>query len=60
MKKLAACAAVAGGVFGAVKYMDKHGLPILGNLTMHIPVKTKYNFWDAFTKGIEIAEGMTK
>ena len=40
--------------------LNKYGLPILGNLTMHIPVKPKYDFWDAFTKGLEIAEGMTK
>ena len=60
MKKLLICAAVAGGVYGTVKYLDKNGLPVLGNLTMHIPFKPKYDFWDAFTKGIEIAEGMTK
>ena len=57
MKKLLVCAAVVGGVAGAVKYLDKHGLPVLGNLTMHLPFKPKYDFWDAFTKGIEVAEG---
>jgi len=57
MKKLAVCAAVAGGLYGSVAYLNKYGLPILGNLTMHIPVKFKYDFWDAFTKGIELAEG---
>lgn len=60
MKKLAVCTAIIGGVAGTVAYLNKYGLPILGNLTMHIPVKPKYDFWDAFTKGIEIAEGMTK
>lgn len=60
MKKLLICAAVAGGVYGTVKYLDKNGLPVLGNLTMHIPIKLRYDFWDAFTKGIEIAEGLTK
>jgi hypothetical protein len=60
MKKLLACTAIVGGVAGTVAYLNKYGLPILGNLTMNIPVKLKYDFWDAFTKGIEIAEGMTK
>ena len=60
MKKLAICAALVCGVAGTVKYLDKYGLPIPGNITMHIPVKFKYDFWDVFTKGIEIAEGFTK
>ena len=60
MKKLLICAAVAGGVVGSVKYLDKYGLPVLGNLTMNIPVKLPFDFWDIFTKGIEIAEGFTK
>ena len=38
--------------------MEKYGLPILGNVTMYIPVKFKYDFWDVFTKGIEVAEDM--
>lgn len=57
MKKVLVCTAIAGGVAGTVAYLNKYGLPILGNLTMHIPVKFKYDFWDVFTKGIEIAEG---
>jgi hypothetical protein len=57
MKKLAVCAAVVGGVAGTVVYLNKYGLPILGNLTMHLPVKFKYDFWDVFTKGLEIADG---
>ena len=60
MKKLAILTAFVGGVVGTVAYMNKYGLPIPGNLTMYIPVRFKYDFWDAFTKGIEIAEGMTK
>ncbi len=57
MKKVAVCTAVIGGVAGTVAYLNKYGLPILGNLTMHIPFKFKYDFWDLFTKGIELAEG---
>ena len=57
MRKLFSCLAVLGGVFGIVSYLNKYGLPILGNLTMHIPVKLPYDFWDLFTKGIEVAEG---
>jgi hypothetical protein len=57
MKKLVICAAVVGGVVGTVKYLDKYGLPVLGNLTMHLPFKFKYDFWDLFTKGLEFADG---
>ena len=60
MKKLLACTAIIGGVAGTVAYMNKNGLPILGNLTMNIPVKLPIDFWDIFTKGIEVAEGLTK
>ena len=60
MKKLAMFAAFLCGIAGVVAYLNKYGLPILGNLTMYIPVKFKYDGWDAFTKGIEIAEGLTK
>jgi len=60
MKKLAVCAALVCGVAGTVKYLNKYGLPVLGNLTMHLPIKLRYDGWDAFTKGIEIAEGLTK
>ena len=60
MKKLAFCAVLVGGVAGTVAYLNKYGLPIPGNLTMNIPVRLKYDFWDAFTKGIEVAEGLTK
>ena len=60
MKKLLFCTALIGGVAGTVAYMNKYGLPIPGNVTMYIPVKLRYDFWDVFTKGIEIAEGLTK
>ena len=60
MKKFLVCTALIGGVAGTVAYMNKNGLPILGNLTMNIPVKLPIDFWDIFTKGIEIAEGFTK
>ena len=56
MKKLVLYAVLVG----TLAYINKNGLPVLGNLTMHIPVKLKYDGWDAFTKGIEIAEGLTK
>lgn len=57
MKKIVVCAAVVGGVAGSVAYLNKYGLPVLGNLTMHLPVKFKYDFWDVFTKGLEFADG---
>ena len=60
MKKFAVCTAIAAGVAGTLMYINKNGLPILGNLTMNIPVKLPYDFWDVFTKGIEVAEGFTK
>jgi len=60
MKKLLVCTALIGGVAGTLAYINKNGLPVLGNLTMHLPFKLPYDGWDAFTKGIEIAEGFTK
>lgn len=57
MKKLLVCAAVAGGVVGSVKYLDKYGLPVLGNLTMHLPFKLPIDFWDIFTAGLMFADG---
>ena len=60
MKKLLFFAGVLGGVAGTLAYINKNGLPVLGNLTMYIPVKLKYDGWDVFTKGIEIAEDLTK
>ena len=60
MKKLAVCTAIVGGVAGTVAYLNKYGLPVFFFFSMHIPVKFRYDFWDAFTKGLEIAERMTK
>ena len=60
MKKLLKCTAIIGGIAGTVAYMNKNGLPVLGNLTMNIPVKLPIDFWDIFTKGLEVAEGFTK
>ena len=60
MKKLIFCLGVIGGVAGTVAYLNKYGLPVLGNLTMYLPFKLKYDGWDVFTKGIEIAEDLTK
>lgn len=60
MKKLVVCTVLVGGAAGAVKYLNKYGLPIPGNVTMYIPVKFRHDFWDVFTKGIEVAEGFTK
>lgn len=60
MKKLLVCTAVAGGLVGTVKYLDKYGLPVLGNLTMHLPFKMPIDFWDIFTAGLGFAEDLTK
>ena len=60
MKKFVLFTALVGGTAATVAYMKKNGLPIPGNVTRHIPIRFKYDFWDAFTKGIEIAEGFTK
>ncbi|MBQ6440661.1 MAG: hypothetical protein IJJ06_11200 [Mogibacterium sp.] len=60
MKKLLTCSLIIGGVAGTLAYINKNGLPVLGNLTMNIPVKPPIDFWDVFTKGIEVAEGLTK
>ncbi len=57
MKKFLVCTAIIGAVAGTVAYMNENGLPILGNITMHIPIKFRYDFWDVFTKGLEIADG---
>ena len=60
MKKFLLFTAIVGGIAGTVAYMNKYGLPIPGNVTMYIPVKFRYDFWDGFTKGIEVAEELTK
>ena len=56
MKKLLFCAAAVGCVAGLVKYMDKNGVPILGNLTMNLPVKSPVDPYDMLLKGIHFAE----
>ena len=60
MKKLLKFAVFAGVTGGLYAYISENGLPVLGNLTMYLPVKFKYDGWDLFTKGIEIAEDLTK
>ena len=60
MKKLLFFAGLIGGVIGTLAYINKNGLPIIGNITMHLPIKLKYDGCDLFTKGIEIAEDLTK
>lgn len=60
MKKLLKLTVLVGGAAGALAYINKNGLPVLGNLTMHLPFRFRYDGLDAFTKGIEIAEGLTK
>lgn len=56
MKKVLICAAVTGCTAGLLKYMKKNGLPVLGNLTMYLPVKTGIDPYDLLTKGIQFAE----
>ena len=57
MKKLLACTAIVGGVAGTVAYLNKNGLPVLGNLTMHLPFKLPYDGWDLFTAALTFADG---
>lgn len=37
MKKLIKLVIAIAGVVGLISYMDKHGLPVIGNITMHLP-----------------------
>lgn len=37
MKKFLICTAVLAGIAGLVAYMDKNGLPVVGNLTKDLP-----------------------
>jgi hypothetical protein len=57
MKKLLACTALIGGVAGTVAYLNKYGLPVIGNLTMHLPFKLPYDGWDLFTSAPMFADG---
>ena len=56
MKKLILCTTVVAGVAGLVAYMNKNGLPALGNLTMKLPVQTGIDPYDIMLKGIHAAE----
>ena len=56
MKKHLFCAATIGCVAGLIAYMNKNGLPILGNLTMKLPVKTGIDPYDLLLKGMHFAE----
>lgn len=56
MKKLLLFAAVVGCVSALLKYMDKNGLPVMSNLTMHLPFKTGIDPYDLMVKGIHFAE----
>lgn len=57
MKKLLACTAVVGGVAGTLAYINKNGLPVLGNLTMHLPFRLPIDGWDIFTAGLMFLDG---
>jgi hypothetical protein len=37
MKKFLFCTTAVAGVVGLVAYMNKNGLPVIGNLTMNLP-----------------------
>ena len=50
MKKLAVCAGVVAAVAGTYMYMKKEGVPVLGNLTMKLPVQPKYDIYDLVDK----------
>ena len=50
MKKLAVCLGCIAAVAGAYTYLDKNGVPILGNLTMNLPVQPKYDVYDLADK----------
>lgn len=55
MKKLLLLSVVAGTA-GLVAYMNKNGLPVLGNLTMNLPVQTGIDPYDYMVKGIHFLE----
>jgi hypothetical protein len=50
MKKLLKLGCLCAAVAGAYAYLDKNGLPALGNLTMKLPVQPKYDMYDALDK----------
>ncbi|MBR0373536.1 MAG: hypothetical protein IJH91_03280 [Mogibacterium sp.] len=50
MKKLVLCVGVVAAAVSAYKYLEKNGLPALGNLTMKLPVQPKYDMYDLVDK----------
>ena len=56
MKKILFFILAIAGLTGLVKYMNKNGLPILGNYTMKMPIKTGIDPYDLLLKGIHFAE----
>ena len=56
MKKLLLFTATAAGAAGLLAYMKKNGLPVLGNLTMNLPVQTGIDPYDYMVKGIHFLE----
>ena len=50
MKKLVVCVGVIAAAVGAYKYLDKNGVPALGNLTMKLPIQPKYDVYDLVDK----------
>ena len=45
--KLACSAAVVGGLYA---YMKENGVPVMGNVTMKLPYKSKYDIYDLVDK----------
>mgnify|MGYP000499685679 CR=1 FL=1 len=56
MKKFLLCTTAIAAVVGLVSYMDKNGVPILGNLTMNIPIKIGIDPYDLMMDGIHFLE----
>lgn len=56
MKKFLICTTCVAGVVGLVAYMDKNGLPVLGNLTMNLPFKSPVDPYNLMMKGIHFLE----
>lgn len=55
MKKLILLTALAGTA-GLFAYMNKNGVPVLGNLTMNLPIKTGIDPYEYMVKGIHFLE----
>ncbi len=56
MKKFLFCTTAIAGVVGLVAYMDKNGVPILGNLTMNLPIKSPIDPYELMMTGIHFLE----